>query len=351
MKITPALYTPPLPDLKRAKEASLPEDTVFLDNLPPIQGDFPPPPQDLDRPVLMVTGFNGKPADWFTLKSYLGSNPDNGFGATYEAGKPEEFRQAIRANPDAKVFSIRFSAPHKSYRELAKELTEAVEILNQETGQEIDVVAHSMGGLVARSHLDNGHDGIRKLVMVATPNHGSLEADLALATDRLGVYKHYDEEAQQALLDLSLDTTFLKRQNNPILHGLNERWPQQRAKVEPTIIAGLGIPTPDYNWKLNSDGDGMVTARSAYLPQAEFVVSPSAKIEDRLFRFEYNHGGVLTHARVLQFVGHVLTRPSSGESQDSSGQESPETSSPAPPSQALPTGTGPRHAPSLLLQA
>ncbi len=50
--------------------------------------------------------------------------------------------------------------------------------------QSFDIVAHSMGGLVSRSYLTKpyGRDRINKLVMLATPNHGSFLASEALAT-------------------------------------------------------------------------------------------------------------------------------------------------------------------------
>lgn len=295
-------------DPTRAQKLRLPEKTVFLngDSLPEVGPDFPAPPNDLDRPVLLAHGFNASAIEWFGMKNYLCTNPDNEFGAVYSHDKQDEFRAAVRANPDAKVFAINFSKAHISYREQAREFTRAVEILNEETGGEIDVVAHSMGGLVARTHLDQGHDGIRKLVQIATPNHGSLEADLALATDRLGVYEHYDDSALQTLRDLSLDTTWLGLPNNPHLHGLNERWPEQSAKVETTIVAGLGIPTPDYNWKFHSDGDGMVTAKSAWLPGTDFAVADAPHQKDRLFSFKYNHKSVMEHPRIVQYVGNVL---------------------------------------------
>lgn len=50
-----------------------------------------------------------------------------------------------------------------------------------------DVIAHSMGGLVSRSYLSKsyGRDRINKLVMLATPNHGTFLATEALALSRL----------------------------------------------------------------------------------------------------------------------------------------------------------------------
>jgi hypothetical protein len=87
--------------------------------------------------------------------------------------------------------------------------------------------------------------------------------------------------------------------------------PAQRAKVEPTIVAGIGIPTPDWTWGLTSQGDGMVTARSAFLPGSEYVLTQDPVDEDldRVFSLKFNHGAIMSEATVMQFVGDVLSRP------------------------------------------
>lgn len=312
--------TAPLPRLaehrpQRAASLGLPEDTLFLSKLPPIEGDFPPPPPALKRPVLIVHGFNGAALDFFNMRNYLASNPKNKLGSTFHAGKEDEFRASLRKQPDGRIHTITFSKPYLSYRELQAELTACLKVLNEETGGEVDVITHSMGGLATRAHLDQGNDGIDKLIMIAPPNRGSLEADLALAADRLKLYSHYIPEAKDALRDLTLDEEFLGQQNNPYLSGLNQRWAEQSAKVQVTIIAGLGIPTPDWNWKLFSQGDGMVTANSTYMPGARFAVTDveqPAGIEregdsgNRLFTFKYNHGSLVSDPTIQQFVGQVL---------------------------------------------
>lgn len=53
-------------------------------------------------------------------------------------------------------------------------LSEAVDKVLAKTGQDkVDIIAHSMGGLVTRSYLQNfGDDKVRKTVLIGTPNHG-----------------------------------------------------------------------------------------------------------------------------------------------------------------------------------
>lgn len=298
-------------DRERALRLGLPEDTTFVRELPPVQGTFPDPPGKLPRPVLLVHGLAQSGAYWFNLRNYLASNPENRPGPNYSAADEAAFVRELREDPGARVFTISLSEPTGSYRDLAPELTRCLEILRRETGSaEVDVVAHSMGGLVTREHLDGPQDGIDRFIMLATPNHGSMQADLALAADRLRLYRHYEDGATQVLEDISLDEEFLGRQNNPHLHGLNERWPRQAAKVEPVIITGAGLPTPDWNLGLLSTGDGLVTARSAWLPDTEYYVAevPRREGEDRFFSFKYNHGQIQDQAGVARLVGEILTR-------------------------------------------
>lgn len=294
----------------RSRELRLPPETLYLEDLPPVQGDFPPPPPALTRPVLLVHGFNQSAQSWWNLRNYLMENPQNRFGATYHADREDQFRQEVRRDPGARIFAITFSDPHASYRQNARELARAIDIIRQETGAaEIDLVAHSMGGLACREYLDGPQDGVRRLIMAGTPNHGSLEADLAQATDQLKLYHQYPPGARQALQDLGIDVTFLGRPNNPHLHELNERWPRQRAKAETTIIAGVGIPTPDLTLSLTSTGDGLVTAASAYLPDCEYLVADEDIYRRSGLTWKYNHGNLLCEPRVLQFIGQVLGRP------------------------------------------
>lgn len=304
---SPAVYT----DLDRARRLGLPEDTTFVHELPPVPGTFPPAPKALPRPVLLVHGLGQGGSYWFNLRNYLTSNPANRPGPNFQAKKEFEFVEEVRKDPGARVFSITLSDPTGSYRDLAPELTRCLEILRRETGSaEIDIVAHSMGGLVTREHLDGPEDGVNKFIMLATPNHGSLQADLALAADRLRLYRHYGEGAIKVLQDISIDDRFLGRENNPYLNGLNERWPQQKAKVDPVIITGAGIPTPDWNLGLFSTGDGLVTARSAWMPETEYYVAevPKRGEDDRLFSFKFNHGQIQDQPGVAHLVGEILTR-------------------------------------------
>lgn len=64
-----------------------------------------------------------------------------------------------------------------------------VDSLRAQTGVEkVDIVAHSMGGLVALDYLKrlNGHTRIRRLILLGTPVHGTWSALMGLMTVPLG---------------------------------------------------------------------------------------------------------------------------------------------------------------------
>ncbi|MFC2079124.1 alpha/beta fold hydrolase [Candidatus Bipolaricaulota bacterium] len=78
-----------------------------------------------------------------------------------------------------------FTFPYDWRRDLLETsdlLAAKVEAILAQTGAEVvDVVAHSMGGLIARAYVNKtGNPRIRKLLMMGTPSHGSPDAFVAL---------------------------------------------------------------------------------------------------------------------------------------------------------------------------
>lgn len=82
---------------------------------------------------------------------------------------------------DEQVERLEFEDPVGSNKDHAKELEMALERLRERTGAgEVDIVAHSMGGLATRYFLQNGGaDRVRRVVFVATPHRGTWTAYLA----------------------------------------------------------------------------------------------------------------------------------------------------------------------------
>lgn len=79
------------------------------------------------------------------------------------------------------VAVVAFLDPVGSNHDHAGEVAGAVTRLRDATGaDEVDVVAHSMGGLAVRRYLlDGGADVVRRVVFLATPHRGTVSAHLA----------------------------------------------------------------------------------------------------------------------------------------------------------------------------
>lgn len=92
-----------------------------------------------------------------------------------------EGRFAAAGWDDEHLLALSFEDPVGSNRDHAREIAEAVLVLEARTGAaEVDVVAHSMGGLATRYYLLNGGaEHVRKVVFLATPHRGTVSAHFA----------------------------------------------------------------------------------------------------------------------------------------------------------------------------
>jgi triacylglycerol lipase len=83
--------------------------------------------------------------------------------------------------PTDYVETITFEDPAGSNRDHAEEIAVAVKDLIARTGAgQVDIVAHSMGGLATRWYLLTHHDApVRRVAFVASPHRGTLSAHFA----------------------------------------------------------------------------------------------------------------------------------------------------------------------------
>ncbi|NNL31072.1 MAG: alpha/beta fold hydrolase, partial [Gemmatimonadetes bacterium] len=123
-----------------------PERAFDIESLVPAGLGLPP----RDVPVLLVPGWLDTARDLAALRIRL-------IGAGWPADHVE---------------TLTFEDPTGSNRDHAVELAAAVERLRQTTGAgEVDIVAHSMGGLAARWYLRHGGEApIRRVVFLASPH-------------------------------------------------------------------------------------------------------------------------------------------------------------------------------------
>jgi pimeloyl-ACP methyl ester carboxylesterase len=119
-------------------------------------------------------------------------------------------------------------------------------LARQDRARRVDIVAHSMGGLVARLAIeDPGLDpgNVRRLIMVGTPNHGTQWAEFPGGLDgcehlvwdpqttlREIVQSSFADGLNEARSDLKPDSAFLKR--------LNSR--ERNPRVRYSLILGTG---------------------------------------------------------------------------------------------------------------
>jgi len=113
-----------------------------------------PDRERLQMPVLLVHGVLCNAGVWVRLKRHLGRNGVRG------------------------LFSLSYGPPLASIERSADQLGRKIESMCAATGaQRVIVVAHSMGGLVARAYMRRyGSARIARIITIGTPHHGSMMA-------------------------------------------------------------------------------------------------------------------------------------------------------------------------------
>lgn len=110
----------------------------------------------LQPPVQMVHGYLGSEGTWKNMAAYLSGKNLDAVPGTYNPPPPDSWIQVMAATLGDDIENLL-----TEYRE------QGIKI------ERVDIVCHSMGGLISRWYIDNNlGEGVRKLVMLATPNHG-----------------------------------------------------------------------------------------------------------------------------------------------------------------------------------
>ena len=111
-----------------------------------------PVPAPAQRPVLLVHGVLVNDGVWLSLRRFLASN-----GGTA-------------------IYTINYGPPLADIESFAEQLYAKIEEVRAATGAErVVLLAHSMGGLVARAYLRrHGGERVAKLITIGTPHHGSI---------------------------------------------------------------------------------------------------------------------------------------------------------------------------------
>ena len=131
----------------------------------------------------------------------------------------------------------------------AVRLKELIDTIKYKTGKtKVIIIAHSMGGLVARDYLSIfGSDSIEKLIMIGTPNQG-IVGNIAQYCDIIG--------EQRECEDMNSNSLFISKLNS-----------QKPAPIPLYTIVGIGCPTTIESQ--TQDGDGIVLKENAQLEGAK----------------------------------------------------------------------------------
>lgn len=213
-------------------------------------------PATLRQPLATVHGLNSGAEAFGELHQRLSSNPNNQFGGVCRDGKIEN------ANPQGNHFAVEFSSGTNRLEQNGKELSACTKAIGELTGSpQVDVMAHSQGGLAGRAAVNQPDSNIGRLAMIGTPNAGTGFANgLGQAFPTAASYlpswaPRANGNAQAAVDDL--------KPGSPAIQGLNAGLGQQRQNAEMMTIAGVGAPTALSG---GAQSDGVVPRESVVLP-------------------------------------------------------------------------------------
>jgi PKD repeat protein len=245
----------------------------------------------IDIPVLLVHGFGGSPTGtWGTMKERL---ENDGF----------------------KVETVLLE-PYGDIKDNANVLAQKIHgkggMLDQYNVNKVDIVAHSLGGLVSRWYIqhDAYRNDVNKLIMLGTPNHGVWDANLAAAVG-------YVNPAAEQMIP-----------NSPILNNLNNGI--LNLNVDHYVIMGRGWLTSIGFYTKTCEGDGLVLVRSAALCSARENYQTYDAHADIIYRIksctarallnnggthENSEGGTLTTSlAAYSYVKSILQEHDGGQS-------------------------------------
>ncbi len=155
-----------------------------------------------------------------------------------------------------------FQSKAESLDTYAIRLNDIIKNIQLMTNREkVNIVSHSMGGLVSRNYLQTfGEGDTNKLIMIGTPNNG-IGGYIKQACPIFGADIHCEM--------MDEESSFIKKLNGGEI-----------PKINVSVISGIGCNTD------GEDGDGIVTNRSVFLPWAKMYYVPGNCSGVRFFHIE-----------------------------------------------------------------
>jgi triacylglycerol esterase/lipase EstA (alpha/beta hydrolase family) len=166
-----------------------------------------PAPAPAQRPVVLVHGVLVNDGVWLSLRRFLARN-----GV-------------------APIYTINYGPPLADIEWFAEQLHARIEEIRAATGAErLVLVAHSMGGLVARAYLRHfGAAHVEKLITIGAPHHGSM-----LALSFPGTFLAQMRPGNAWLTDLNRD------ENKATPVPITSIWSRHDSMVGPQASSVLG---------------------------------------------------------------------------------------------------------------
>jgi len=210
------------------------------------------------------------------------------------------------------------SGPENAYgdiRDYARTLDQIIETIKIDGNvHKVDIVAHSMGGLIARFRIQKiKDDDIGKLIMIGTPNHGSdfsrqipynilqFLINPPFAFSLLFNDKYQKENPNQALNEMLPRSDFLieLNGNHAAESDVSEGGVIDEISPSVTYVVLVGDQLPTYSSVQNAfvKGDGIVPFNSAKL--SNVAIYPISAIHGE----EFNKNDIIT------LVKEILAQP------------------------------------------
>lgn len=174
-----------------------------------------------------------------------------------------ELRQALQLNPEGNLFAMTYTKNDNPIAKNAGEVKWATEVVARLTGdQQVDLVAHSKGGLDARKYLEDPQEKVGKLITIGTPHRGSWLALPEVLTGGIFGKLFLGKDGAGGTQDL------MPQWLNDILQRLNDNQGLQESRADIFSIA--------------TKGDGVVDLGSAVLNPAKSRVLDKVKHIEQL---------------------------------------------------------------------
>ncbi|MEL7005032.1 MAG: alpha/beta fold hydrolase, partial [Bacteroidota bacterium] len=197
----------------------------------------------IPQPVVLAHGLWSNAEAW---DSYIASD-----GFLAEVHPQWQGFAVDTMNTGSSIFDLvnPFANTPNSINENSEELNKFIDQVRLNTNAEnVDIVAHSMGGLISRKYIqdlmplvDNDEPVVDELIMLGTPNNGSPLADvlfsgILLSKVTKGEFLSAQSASEEYANIYQLQTEYLKNVFNPRVYD--------RKDVDFSILAGVNIPLP-----------------------------------------------------------------------------------------------------------